>query len=245
MLLVLSVFAVCLIGGVASVVAYRILHRLPGNAATADDFEFGRGMAFRTSAVYALVVGLSFSTTLADFEETEESVDDEIVALGSLLDIYRQLDEPKRFAKVREYAAAVLNNEYNGGNAIRGRPDSILDELYGQAFDDLQASKTLAADALRHLESARALRIQRVFDLRQGIPWFFWFFSIAGLLITLYAMSSYKPNAFRMQLVFGYGAMIALVLFMIYEMDTPFAGSFRIDSEGFQEMNVYFGEAID
>jgi len=244
--LILGVMFAAIAGGASSVAAYWLFHRSLGKSATKEDEEFGRSMAFRIGTVYALVLSLSFSTTLADFEETEESLDDEIVAIGSLVDIYRQLDEPSRIALVHEYWRSVFEEKLDHNDTSWGRRDSILDELYAQALTDLKASRFLAANALSRIETVRALRIQRIFDLRQSLPWFFWFFAIMGLAITLYATgSTFEPNPYRNRLVFCYGAMIALVLYMIYEMDKPYAGFYQLEPVGFSELSTYFGLDVE
>ena len=224
---------------------YWILHRLLPNAVAEADFRFASNMAFRVSTVYALVLSLAFSTTLADFDKTEQALNDEIVVIGTLLNMYRQLDEPESVALISEYTIAVFESKLERSAANWGRSDSILDKLYERTLIDLRASKVLAASALNSIESARALRIQRIYKLRQGLPWYFWFFSIAGLVVTLYAMSGFEPNIFRMGLVLSYGALVTLVIYMIYEMATPYAGLYQLDWIGFQEIATYIGVNLD
>lgn len=220
---------------------YGFLHRL--RHAVTEDVEFAGNMAFRIGTLYALVLSLAFSTTLSDFEETEEAVDDEIVAISTLLNLYRQLDRPEEVALLHEYTIEILEGGFHPAN--RGRPDSILDELQKRALTDMQASKLLAADAFNTIETVRMLRIQRIFDLRQGLPWFFWFFGVVGMIITISTMSVFKPNVFRMALAFGYGALAVLLMYMIHEMDTPYEGFYQLDPVGFQEMGSYLGMDFD
>ncbi len=59
---------------------------------------------------------------------------------------------------------------------------------------------------------------------------------ILGFFATLYAMTVYTPNIFRLEMVFIYGAMVALLLYLIYEMSQPYSGFHRLEAVELQEV---------
>lgn len=239
MSLIFSLF-VFIVGGAMSVAVFWAMRRLRQTPASETNKDYANSVAFRIGAIHALVLSLVFTGVLNLFLEVEESLDVEVLALGKLQSLYENSGKDVGVALTREYTQAVLEEGLNREQiSIFSASDRILDKLFALALIDLNESVPAAATALELLGTIYDQRTQRVLDVGRSIPVAFWLVGILGFLLTLYAMTVYAPSVFGLEMVFVYGGVVTLVLYLIYELTTPFSNLIHLDAENFHRFLAF------
>ena len=234
MTMIVASLAAFLAGGAISVIVFWAMQRLRHPPGTPDNKEFASSVAFRLGAIHALVLSLVFSVTTSEYLETKENLDVEAVTIDSIASRYVRTGDKEGQVLVKAYIDAVLS-EGLADASPRASAD-VLARLYTKASADLIDAKPRAAEILDELEKVHVVRGQRILDIRQHVPAGFWMVGILGFFATLYAMTVYTPNIFRLEMVFIYGAMVALLLYLIYEMSQPYSGFHRLEAVELQEV---------
>jgi hypothetical protein len=148
------------------------------------------------------------------------------------------LPEPARHAmhdQLRAYAEVVLNNEWKTMTQDAGLAgDRLIDALWS-SYGTLRppGAYAQAATLLSDLSTART---QRILSSQAALPRIFWIVLVGGSLITLvYAFVLYMENArVHALMVALLAGIIALCLWLILELNHPFAGAMPVPKDAFE-----------
>ncbi len=229
-------------GGAISIAVFWAMQRLRQPPATEGNKDFANSVAFRIGAIHALVLSLVFAGSLNIFLESEETLDLEVVAAGKLQLLYEHSGNDVRVALVKEYMVVVLE-EGLGPQQIRmfGASDRILNELFAQIFVDLSKSMPGAATALELVATIYEKRTQRILDVEKPVLGLFWVVGILGFFLILYAMTVNARSVFGFEMIFIYGGVVASVLYLTFEMTTPFSNLIHVEPDGFYRLLGFYG----
>jgi len=150
------------------------------------------------------------------------------------------LPEPVRHEmhdQLRAYSEVVLNDEWKTMTQDSGRQgDRVMSELwstYGKLRPKADYSE--AATLLSDLSTART---QRILSSQAALPVVFWIVLVgAGLITVIFAFVLYMENAqVHALMVALLAGIIALCLWLILEVNQPFAGAVQVPKDSFEHV---------
>jgi hypothetical protein len=148
------------------------------------------------------------------------------------------LPEPVRHEmhdELRTYAEIVLNDEWKTmSGSASGTGDAEINALW-RSYDKLHPPENYetAATLLSDLSTART---QRILSSQAALPGVFWVVLVGGSLITLiFAFVLYMENAqIHALMVALLAGIMALCLWLILEVNHPFAGAVQVPRDTFE-----------
>ena len=201
--------------------------------------------------VYA-VVGVIYAVLLAfvvivvwdQFEETKAHVEAEANALadlGRLASGFPAQDRQRLQHALLVYTRVVLDEEFPAlrHGAASHRSASLVDDVWGayrQVDPRTDREAALYTQSLARLTDFADARRLRLFDSGNDVPAMMWAVLGAGGVLTVGFSFLFGVQNVRAQAVIVgvLAAVIALQLVLIYALDSPFRGDFRVRPEPFE-----------
>jgi hypothetical protein len=185
-----------------------------------------------------------------EFKDTSAAVDREANLLTTLTRLSRALPEPaggQLRSDVVIYARSIVDSEWaamaNGQSSAE--TDAAFNKLsqFVTTFQPANAREEVVyGQAAERLEELSALRRVRLLASRGQIPTPMWILLVTGAVATvgftcIFNMSEVKILAGMAALL---AAGIAFTLFIIFALDTPYTGSFKIEPGPFLQVLLEF-----
>lgn len=236
----LFVGLICLVVATGHKLARRRLH----HSFRVEENETSGVLLAVTGTLYSVVLAFAVITVWGSLGDVEEVTMTEADRLGGLLRDAKLLppgvyEEVNR--NLRAYGEAVIREEWPAmsRNGSSERVTALLNDVYA-AFGTINPTTlrdaNIHAQLLRNLDDLADQRRLRLLMSRGKLPMLMWQELLFGGIITVVASYFLGPTHTRthLMLIAAMAAMIALTLFLIYQMDEPFSGGMRIDPDALQ-----------
>ncbi len=203
-------------------------------------------------ATYVLYgITLAFSLYLGNQEanEARETVEREAGSLEGIFEIARQLPEPQG-ARIQElvesYTRAVVEEEWplmERGEKSQESPqaEAVLDELQSTVVGyepNTSAEQALYSQGMTLVFDVEDEREIRLLHSRQDSHALLWHVLVSGGVITVLLSLFFGSKVAWLQglSVAALTTLVVLILSATYQLQAPFAGSVRIESEALEEV---------
>jgi hypothetical protein len=231
------------------VMTHWAIYTLVGKEASEETKNAASWASRRIGVVLALVLSLVFSDVRSEYNELQETIDNEALAIEQLYRLLDGIDLPGAGAvqdNLATYTKLVVEEEWPSMRA--GQPleqaDRLVDEIYrqvmqlGAATDNSGLASALLND-INDLENARG---QRSFDIEEPISPMFWLIAIVGFVLTSVSFFPTKPGILRSTFLGMFAGMNGLVFFAILSFTNPFDGAFQVQPDA---LNAVLKRTID
>jgi hypothetical protein len=197
------------------------------------------GFIFATVGVlYAVLLALMVLALWEAYGTAERAAATEAAAVLATARYAGTLPDPERHQMLKQlhaYSEAVLQGEWKTmSQDTNDAGDRALGEVW-RTYGKLQprAAYATAETLLSDLSTART---QRILASQAALPVVFWVVLVGGSLITLaFAFLLYMENAqVHALMVALLAGIIALCLWLIFEMNHPFAGAVQVSKDSFE-----------
>jgi hypothetical protein len=206
--------------------------------------------------VYAVLLAFVASTVWAQFNEARSLVDQEA---NEVVDLFRTTDGLPAAerevvqATLRRYVERVLSEEWRAMacgdervlESVGGELDAIWQALH--CFEPTNVCHTtLHAEALTRFNDLSDARTLRLTSARTRIPYGLKLFLVIGGLMMIGSMYLIAVDRFRMHAIMT-GALagaISHVLFVVFDLDDPFAGDWQVSRTTFERVQRYMKERV-
>lgn len=194
--------------------------------------------------IYGVLLAISVLIAFEHHRDTETATWGEAAALQSMRDLLRTSDDPQAndaLAVLNSYIALVVADELSLG--YRDGPSQAADQAFAEVWSTVPASVAGNDDAVSHvllsqLSEADTNRTQRHLGADGAISTSMWIVLALGAAVTigfslLFSVQSYTPH---LLVVAGIAVTVALVLFVVVQLNYPFVGTESIGSEAFDAL---------
>ncbi|MFF6956399.1 DUF4239 domain-containing protein [Streptomyces sp. NPDC008317] len=242
--LVIAMAAVCAVVLGVVVLRTRKVHEDDDPSETPDVIEY---MVMMIGVVYAIVLGLAIAGVWEGRSGAQAEVLAEAQALHEVsarAQVYPVDVRDRIRADVNAYAAFVADKEWpymkNHGE-LDPRGNALLDTLrkdvsqYAPTSDlGAQAYQPLV-DEVAAVDEARTSRSQSVGATMPGMVWFG---LITGALVTVGLIFTLQIRRSPKELLLAglFSALIAFLLFLIWDLDDPFGGGLAVSADVFRDL---------
>ena len=221
------------------------VHRLFPKEPTEATLDAARWASVRVGAVHALILALAFSGVRSEYNDLQESIDNEALAIEQLYRGLNGFDTPEAKAiqsALSDYTRIVIEEEWP--SMAVGLPsekaDLLVDSIYRQIIS-LSASTDnsgLASALLNDINDIENERGQRSFDIEEPLSPMFWQIAIVGLVLTCISFFPTPSGLLRSSFLGMFAGMNGLVFFAIVGFSHPFSGSFPTEPTPFVKVLV-------
>jgi hypothetical protein len=217
---------------------------LPRMRVTFNNAHYVAPLMQSSMLLYSMIAALTAVGAWTRYTEVSRIVSAEATAITTLwrdLGGYPQPLAASMQDVLRGYTDQVINGAWP--QLKRGQIPSEgvewMDRLQGLLYSfepATEGQKLLHAETLRAFNHLVEERRQRLDAAQAGLPGVFWFVLLGGAMagITL-AQFFYVENArFQASMLLGLAASLAMVLLVIFALDTPFSGDISISPRSYQ-----------
>jgi hypothetical protein len=254
--LLLSGTLVSLVAIFATVFLVYLVRRLPALKEVREHNDVTSAYATAIGTIYAVLLAFMLFSVWNRYDQARSNVEMEAAALANIYRLADSLEEADRThiqKSVRDYGDYVVNVEWQAmeqGAQMRKRRRmktevDPYDHLW-KSVNGMQAgtnhTETVFGQELQQLTNLATYRRQRLLVSDTGLPGILWCVLILGGIATvaitaLFGMDRFKLHAGKASLL---AALIALSLYAIFEIDSPFQGGVTISTHAFTSANAYF-----
>ena len=193
--------------------------------------------------VYAVMLAFAVFIVWEQFDTTSTAVEQEAHALVSLYDLGRALP-PDANASLKhdvvQYAHVVVNDEW-GKMALARASDASANALTQLTRFEREFAPTTERDAVLydqavgHIEDLNSFRRLRLQASRGQVPYPMWVLLIGGGLFMIGFTALFGADNARLHMILTalLAAALGFTLFIIFALDTPYTGSFKITPDPF------------
>lgn len=232
-------FLVVVVGSMLAAAAATLLVRKKVRKPSGENHNEVAGFIFATVGVLdAVLLAFIVIALWEAYGSAERAAAQEAALTLATARYAATLPEPVRHEmhdQLRLYAETVLNDEWktiNPGASSEG--DQIIGDLW-HSYDKLHPPSDYA-NAATLLTDLSTARTQRILSSQAALPSLFWVVLVGGALITLISafvlyMENAAVHALMVALLAG---IIALCLWLILELNHPFAGAVQVPKDAFE-----------
>jgi len=215
------------------------------------------------TGIYVSMIGVLYGVFLAfiviaiweNYDHVNGNIDREADALGNMYRDANGLPPKIKYSIdscVKKYVTIVVDEEWalmghkkqsKEAMAVRSKLQSLIIKFKPKDLGEQVIYTTMIAN-LNELTVARRIRIN---TSNAELPGILWVILIGGaILLIFYTACFYVPNQkFHMWLAFGVSGLIAILLFVAFELNYPFAGSEGLTPDAFQSLKNHNIQAVD
>jgi hypothetical protein len=241
LVLTLAMLAVCVVVVVITLVRHRTAADDEDPSETPDVIEY---MTMWIGVVYAIVLGLAIAGVWEGRGAAQEHVRAEAVALHEISErvrIYPADVRDRIRDDVNTYVGHVVTTEWRvmaDDGRVTERGTDLLDRVRRDVTDyeprtdfEAQAYQPLV-DQVSAADQARAARAESTGETMPGVVWFG---LIAGAVITIGMIFALQIRRTGRELVLAglFSALIAFLLFLIWDFDAPFSRGLAASADPF------------
>ncbi|MDH6223230.1 MULTISPECIES: DUF4239 domain-containing protein [Streptomyces] len=241
LVLALAMAAACAVVIVVAVIRERTAREDDDPDDTPDVIEY---MTMMIGVVYAIVLGLAIAGVWEARSAAQEHVRAEAMALHEISERVRPYPAEVR-ERIRDdvhaYVDQVVNTEWKAmaeEGELTGRGTRLLERLrhdltdYEPASDfEAQAYQPLL-DQVTVVDQARGARADAT---RATMPGVVWFGLVIGAMVTIGMVFALQIRRTARELVLAglFSALIAFLLFLVWDFDAPFSRGMDVDAGPF------------
>ncbi|MBO1332044.1 DUF4239 domain-containing protein [Streptomyces sp. VRA16 Mangrove soil] len=241
LVLALAMVAVCAIVLIVQVLQQRRIGDDDDPTETPDVIEY---MTMMIGVVYAIVLGLAIAGVWEARSAAQDHVRNEAQALHEIHERVRVYPDAVRTrirADVDTYVSHVVTTEWHSMRT-KGELTTKGDELFGKIrrdVTDYEPKNDFEAQAyqplLDQVSAADAARGARADSTGATMPGVVWFGLIAGALVTIGMIFALQIRRTPRELVLAglFSALIAFLLFLIWDFDAPYSRGIAATAEPF------------
>ncbi|MFI5643413.1 hypothetical protein [Kitasatospora sp. NPDC051705] len=241
--------AIAMAAACAVVVAVVLLrHRRVGAEKNADETpDVIEYITMMIGVVYAIVLGLAIAGVWEARGAAQDDVFQEAQALQEVSDraqIYPAEFRDKVRADVDAYVSYVVKVEWDymrENGEISDKGTELLDKLRSDVATRTPASELEAQSyqpVMDRISQADAARNSRGQNAGPTMPGVVWFGLISGAVVTVGMLFALQIRRTPRELVLAgcFSALIAFLLFMIWDFDDPFGRSVSVTTQPFVDL---------
>ncbi len=201
--------------------------------------------------VYAVMLAFAIFIVWEEFKTTQTAVEQEANTLVSLYQMGHALPDPASGAlkaDVKNYARVVVEDEWKRmalARASNASGDALiqLTRFERDFYPANEREAVLYDQAVAHLHELNSFRRLRLQASRGQIPPPIWVLLLGGGLFTVgfTALLGAENGRLHTFLTALLAAGLGFTLFIVFALDTPYTGSFRITPDPFQHALAIFG----
>jgi hypothetical protein len=194
--------------------------------------------------VYAVLVAFVVFVTWNEYDDSLSNVDAEASELTDLYNTSKAFpDSIKKLlhTAIVEYAESVTGDEWEmlekGESSLKTRKSfETLWMIYSTIDVNRLPNVPVYQESLRHLNGLGEKRRTRLFDSEENIPGIIWASLLFGGIMSVVFTYFFRAKRFMPQFVMTSSLTIlnTLILYMIYLLDHPFAGTMKVTHEAFE-----------
>jgi hypothetical protein len=241
LVLTLAMLAACAVVIIVTLVRHRSAPDDEDTSETPDVIEY---MTMWIGVVYAIVLGLAIAGVWEGRSAAQDHVQAEAVALHEISERVRVYPADIR-DRIREdvnaYVGQVVNTEWktmNDDGHLTSRGDELFDRIRADVTDyqprtdfESQAYQPL----LDQVTAANTARSARADSMGATMPGVVWFGLLAGAVVTIGMVFALQIRRTARELVLAglFSALIAFLLFLIWDFDAPYTRGITASSSPF------------
>jgi hypothetical protein len=201
--------------------------------------------------IYAVLLAFVATSVWSQFNETRSLLDSEA---NEVIDLFRAADgfpgpaRDKLQAALGRYVERVLGEEWkamaNGDHevseAVVAELDAVWDDLH--VFEPQSACvQSLHAEALARYNDLSDARTRRLTSARLRIPLPLKILLYVGATIVIGSMYLFQVDDFMIHAIMtgAVAGAISHILYLVWDLDNPFAGSWVLSPEPFRRVQRY------
>ncbi|MDX3804390.1 hypothetical protein [Streptomyces sp. AK04-3B] len=241
LVLTLAMLAACAVVVVITLVRHRRAPEDEDPSETPDVIEY---MTMWIGVVYAIVLGLAIAGVWEARSVAQDHVQAEAQALHEISERVRVYPADVRDrirADVNAYVGHVVTTEWKEmaeGGEVSRRGDELLHQVRVDVTDHQPASDFQAQayqPLLDQLAAADQARNARAESTGATMPGVVWFGLLAGAVITIGMVFALQIRRTTRELVLAglFSALIAFLLFLIWDFDAPYSRGVTASAEPF------------
>ena len=232
-----------LVPAMIAMLAHWGFHVLFPNEPSDQTLDAAKWGSVRIGAVHALILALAFSSVRSEYNELQESIDNEALAIEQLYRGLQGFGTPEAEEiqmEVERYARMVVDEEWPSMAA--GHPladaDLLVDAIYRQIVDlaDSTERSSQASALLNDINDIENERGQRSFDIAEPLSPMFWMIAVVGLFLTCVSFFPTPHGLLRSSFLGMFAGMNGLVFFAIIGFSHPFSTAFPIQPTPFVQV---------
>ena len=231
----------CIVGAVTFLF---VVSRTYAAHARKEANDFTGAVVAVIGTTYAVILAFMLSGVWGQYQQAQSNEEQEANALVNVWRIATQLQVPgaqEAQALCITYANNVVDKEWPAlaaSNPLPPENADIINQLWKFAGQVQAHSGSDTIAAYQMMEELRLLteyRRIRVMQSREALPAILWAVLILGGIITIAAACFFGVPSFRFHVlqVAVLSFLISLVLVAIADIDRPYQGALRVQSEGF------------
>jgi hypothetical protein len=201
--------------------------------------------------IYAVLLAFVTTTVWSQFNETRTVIDHEA---NEVIDLYRTADgfpdEERALLQGRlaRYVQRVIEEEWPAmacaderlGESVGEELDRVWDALH--VFEPrTECGKSLHAEALSRYNDLSDARTHRLTSARTRIPFPMKALLYVGAVIVVGSMYLFRVESFTVHAIMtgAVAGAVSHVLYLIWDLDNPFSGAWRVSTEPFERVRRY------
>jgi hypothetical protein len=197
----------------------------------------------RIGVLHALIVALAFAEVKQNEMQARQLVAEAAVTIADVFYDLQRYGPEQTVAEQRlavRYAVEVIHRDWPQLDARGELSVEAWDtwrELLGQVLDFQPASRRqelVHARLVRNLYLLEEQRQKQLIDAHEALHPFFWFAAIVGLIVICGCLAPYPPRRSTHVLVAAFAGFTGAVLYLAYDVTTPFSGLSIIPPAGFE-----------
>jgi hypothetical protein len=254
--LLLSGFLVTFVSMMAAILLVYLVRRRPGLRNLRESNDVTSAYATSIGTIYAVLLAFMLFSVWNRFDQARNNVEMEAAAMANIYRLADSLEQSNRGPiqqAVRDYGDYVIGVEWqamaNGARMQKRRRMKTEVDPYDRLWKSVSTmqagtnhTETVFGQELQQLTNLATYRRQRLLVSDTGLPGILWCVLILGgtatvAITALFGMDKFALHAWKVSLL---AALIALSLFTIYEIDSPFQGDVTISTHAFTSANAYF-----
>jgi len=239
--LIQASIAVAVSAGIG-VLTYRLARKL-WPVADSQGVDLAAMVIVRVGILHALIVALAFAEVKQNEAQARQLVAEAAVTIADIFYDLQRYELAQTAAEQRlavRYAQEVIHRDWPELDARGSLSRDAWDtwrELLDEVLDFRPASgrqEIIHARLVRNLYFLEEQRQKQLIDAHETPHAFFWFTAIAGLIVICGCLAPYPPRRSTHVLVATFAGFTGAVLFLAFDLTTPFSGMSIIQPSGFE-----------
>jgi len=209
------------------------------------------------TGIYVSMIGVLYGVFLAfiviaiweNYDHVKDNIDKEANALGNIYSDAAGLPPKIKYSIdscIKKYVTLVTEKEWGymaNGKESKEAMDarSKLQKLIIKIKPQDLGEQVIFTEMLSNLNDVTVARRSRVNTSNAELPGILWIILIGGgVLLIFYIACFYVENQkFHFWLAFGVSGLIAILLFVAFELNYPFVGSDKLEPDAFQSLKSH------
>jgi hypothetical protein len=236
------------IGGsvAAAILGFLLVHRFVPAEIRCRYNEVAGFIYAAVGVIYAILLAYVVIVVWQQFDATGSTVELEAAAAANIYHGVDEFPDPMRSdvqAMVKDYVQTTVNEEWPdlANDEMSPRADALAHDIRGAIYKlpvDTPHQQVMFDHVLGQYEQMITERRLRIFEAEEGLHPLLWAMLIIGAVLTVaytYVFGVDSALAHGIMIA-GLAMVIGGMMFMIQQVDHPFAGQVHVSSEPFESV---------